>query len=135
MLVKVRDRRKPLRIKPWFTRSQVRGEMTGPYWLLKRDDPYIWFGAKDGHVFTGNVIPGGEVPEAEFLQPKRRRSQRRVEAASPFGVTPERVLTRHGAFAGKGKSYKMTAYYHPLNLAKYVVAGWDPYGRCWVVEG
>ncbi len=134
MLVKVKQRRQLYRVKPWLTRSQIPGEMTGPYWLLKRDDPYVWFGAKDGHVFTGTVIPGGEVPEGEFLQPKRRRAQRRVEAASPFSRTPERPLTRHGAFAGQGRAFEMTAYYHPMNMEKYVVAGWDPHARTWVIE-
>jgi hypothetical protein len=134
MLVVAREKQRLYRPKPYlWQHSQIPGEYVGHYWLLKRDDPYVWFGAEDGHVVTGWIMKGAEFHEEDFLQPKKKGHVPKMES-SPFARTDERILTRHGAMASKGKSFMMSAYYHPADTERYVVAGWNPYARTWAVE-
>jgi hypothetical protein len=134
MLVKVKEKLRLYKPKPYlWQKSQVPGEYVGDYWLLKRDDPYVWFGTADGHVVTGWIMKGAEFDEEGFRQPKKKRYVKSM-IASPYTKTSERILTRHGAMASQGKQYEMTAYYHPADTERYVVAGWNPVAKTWVIE-
>lgn len=126
-------------MKPFaLRRTVVPGEYTGAVWLLKRDDPDVWFGGQDGVVFTGTVYPGGDFREEAFRKPTRLKDQRRVVGPERYRRTLELRLRCHGALArtardGPGQPLTMKAFYHPIS-GKCVVAGWDPKRRQWVVE-
>ena len=121
-------------------KSVVPGEYHGEYWLLKRDDPCVWFGTTDGIVVTGTVLPGGDLDETEFLRPFAPAAWQNI-VRSPFRRTRTRELfTDHATEAQiasanvwPGKDVPMMEFAHPQG--KTCVAAYDPEHHVWVVPG
>ncbi len=120
-----------------LSKTTVPGEYTGDVWLLKRTDPLLWFGSARGEVFTGTIVPNAGFDEQQFRQPLKLHSQSRVSGPEPYRRTMALPLVRHGAFVrsardGKGRQLTMKAFVHESGA--YIVAGWDPARKAWVVE-